>query len=588
MATLIPSAIRNDASRGERELFYRLKEDPVAEDWIILHSLDLKRHINQVEGEIDLVVLIPNKGILCIEVKACDVTRVDGLWTYHYRPPKTSIKGPFKQASDAMHSLRGWLRSKDQQLSNILFYSAVVFTEINFKHTSPEWNNWQCINREDILRDSIAHRFIDILDHAHKLTKEKHSWYDESLAKPTLKQLERISNLLRGDFEFFSYEQNDVQRAEEVLIRLTNEQILIASQYSDNERMLVRGPAGTGKTFIAIDAASWAINLNKRVGLFCFNKLLGAWLSNKTISIFEEARKKDINFYSGTFHKYLLSKSNLSNKSSAISQSGFWNHQLPLVVINQIISNGLSPEFDYLVIDEAQDLISTEYLDVFDLLLEGGLSSGNWLMLGDFEKQAIYSESASDFGYLDTGILKKRANFATFNLRINCRNLKKISDTLTLASELVPGYKSNLLSDLDGQVEPMFYGTKNSQEKLLDVTVADLLKKYEPNQIVILSMKSLEDSIASHLQKVAGQHLVLYSDVDTDKNAIRYSTIRMFKGMESHAVVLTDIYDLERDMSKALLYIGMSRAKMTLVMLMDEKLKGAYQQLILTGLRKAL
>ncbi|QWD22489.1 hypothetical protein G6688_05075 [Polynucleobacter paneuropaeus] len=588
MAILIPGAIRNDASRGERELFYRLKEDPLTEDWIILHSLDIKRHINQIEGEIDLVVLIPNKGVLCIEVKACDVTRYDGLWTYHYRPLKTSIKGPFKQASDAMHSLRGWLRNKDNQLSNILFYSAVVFTEINFKQSSPEWNSWQCINREDILKGSVATRFLDILDQAHKIVKDKHSWYEESLAKPSVKQLEKLSNLLRGDFQYFNFDTNEVQRAEEALVRLTDEQISIASQYSDNDRMLVRGPAGTGKTYIAIDAASWAVNLDKRVGLFCFNNLLGSWLNARAFHISEQAGQNGLNFYSGTLHKYLLSKSSLSNNMAAKRQKGFWSNALPLDIVNNIIAQSIPPVFDYLVIDEAQDLISPEYLDVFDLLLVGGLSSGKWLMLGDFEKQAIYAENATDLGRLDIDFLKKKANFATFNLRINCRNLKKISDTLTLASALVPGYKSNLLPDLEGQVEPRFYGPKNSQETLLDAVIRDLLKKYKPNQIVILSMKGLEDSIASSLPLAGGHPLRSYSNSNIDENAIKYSTIRMFKGMESQAIVLTDIYDLQQDMSKALLYIGMSRAKISLVMLMDEKLKSAYQELILSGLRRAL
>lgn len=34
--------------------------------------------------------------------------------------------------------------------------------------------------------------------------------------------------------------------------------------------------------------------------------------------------------------------------------------------------------------------MEADYLDVFDLLLKGGLAGGSWVFLGDFELQAIY------------------------------------------------------------------------------------------------------------------------------------------------------------------------------------------------------
>ncbi|TMR66478.1 NERD domain-containing protein, partial [Streptococcus pseudopneumoniae] len=63
MARMIPPRIHADcASPGEREIFRRLKEDPAAHGWTVLHSLDVANHRSSIAGEIDFVVIVPEKG----------------------------------------------------------------------------------------------------------------------------------------------------------------------------------------------------------------------------------------------------------------------------------------------------------------------------------------------------------------------------------------------------------------------------------------------------------------------------------------------------------------------------------------------
>jgi len=108
-------------SPGEREIFRRLKNDPETSDWIVLHSLDIADHVRQISGEADFVIIIPAKGVLCIEVKACSsLRRENGQWFYGLdnRPDR---RGPFRQASEASFSLAAdsliWdLRGLDLQL----------------------------------------------------------------------------------------------------------------------------------------------------------------------------------------------------------------------------------------------------------------------------------------------------------------------------------------------------------------------------------------------------------------------------------------------------------------------------------------
>ena len=100
MARMIPPVISPDTrSPGEREIFQRLRDDPDTHDWIVLHSLDVAAHRRQVVGEIDFGVIVPGKGVLCLEVKAHTRIRCeDGLWYFGAATtPEARSRGPYRR-----------------------------------------------------------------------------------------------------------------------------------------------------------------------------------------------------------------------------------------------------------------------------------------------------------------------------------------------------------------------------------------------------------------------------------------------------------------------------------------------------------
>lgn len=98
MAKMLPAKIYSDTkSPGEKEIFRRLEHDPATKDWIVLHSLDIPEHVKQVSGEVDFLILVPEKGILCLEVKALTtIRRENGVW-YYGTKLTSDHRGPFKQ-----------------------------------------------------------------------------------------------------------------------------------------------------------------------------------------------------------------------------------------------------------------------------------------------------------------------------------------------------------------------------------------------------------------------------------------------------------------------------------------------------------
>ena len=109
MSRMIPSYISSSVkSYGEKQIFKLFKDAHGADDWIVLHSLNIPKPLSKLYGEIDFVVLAPGLGIFCLEVKSGTVKRKDGVWIISDKSGRSysSNTGPIKQAEDGMFDLK--------------------------------------------------------------------------------------------------------------------------------------------------------------------------------------------------------------------------------------------------------------------------------------------------------------------------------------------------------------------------------------------------------------------------------------------------------------------------------------------------
>lgn len=581
MARMIPPDCPSGTPAGEAILFHKLKDDPGTEGWVVLHSLEMRRHRTKSEGEIDMVILAPGKGVLCLEVKGCEVTRKDGQWIYPYG---TSVEGPFRQASRAMHSLRDYIEKRDDSLSGLLFFSAVAFTRIHFNEDSPEWHSWQIIDIHALGRMPISKIIARIFEHAHRhisLVPASHKWYNEQQSRPTPDQVRRLSGLLRGNFEYMVQPKGDVQRIEESLLRLTEEQYEVLDALQENSRVVIKGLAGTGKTFLAIEAARRAVNDGKRVLLLCFNRLLGESMNMVVRDITANGRGE-----LRCAHLHGLLREFVGTSVNFRDENEFWSRELPARAIDSLLEDDRPAlQFDLLLVDEAQDILTEEYLDVLDFLVKGGLAGGHWVLFGDFDRQAIYLIGGSRTAATMLEILRHRTlNYATFTLRINCRNAAPIAETMTLACNVNPGY-SRYLHEMEGAgVDPRFWSDAEDQSEKLDAVISELRHAFHTDEIIVLSLKSDDRSCAGQYS-VSGQgrYAPYRESANKGKGLIRFSSVHAFKGLEAPAIIVTDIVRLD-DQSRALLYVAMSRARVRLILLMQESCRKEYDHLLETGL----
>lgn len=562
---MIPTQIYSgNPSYGEKEIFRRLKNDTETDDWIVLHSLDIADHVKNVAGEADFVIIVPHKGILCLEVKgASQVRRKNGLW-YYGSDTKPDYRGPFKQSSQAMHSIRKHLISRTTGLTKVVFWSAVIFPYAEFDIVSSEWHQWQLIDTHQFRANSIGKIIIEVLDSARNhLIAKNVPWFKLSNSLPEIGQCETILNALRPDFEIYEPPKSRFTRLTQEIKQFTQEQFVALDAMDQNDRVIFKGPAGTGKTILAIESARRSEASNKKILVVCYNKLLSSALQN-------ELKPLKSNVKVCTLHKHMLDIVDMELDNNMELDAAFWNDELPAKAIDALL---LSTDEDYLydeiILDEAQDLLRNTYLDFLDLSLKGGLNAGRWRMFGDFEKQAIYKSNANIT--LDDAISSRLSNAPTYNLRINCRNTPRIAAFVHLLGALNPEYQRILRPDDGSEPTITYYASQAEQDqKFLEIVNKLKDEGFRNKDIVVLSTKSSSNSTAQKIKS----HTFKFSDLaQNSTKTIRSGTIHSFKGLESPAIIVTDVEIIDGENASSLFYVATTRALHRLHILADVDVK---------------
>jgi len=575
MARMIPYVISPEIkSNAERKVFEWFRDDPTTEDWIVLHSLGISNHNKVIHGEIDYLVIAPYMGLFAIEVKGGRVQRTNGIWSFtdRYGRARTKERGPFDQAWNGIFSIIGALKNRfdasHSHLTEVFFGIGVMFPDISYDAVGCDEEQWQVFDCNDLNR--VGDFIRRVFKGSKKKWEELHNKPLPYSKLPGPDDVNYIASLLRGDFDKAVSTNILMRYAEEELVELTKEQYRCLDQLEDNARCLIKGPAGTGKTLLAIEEAKRSVANGMRVALFCFNVNLGDWMKRYFKNIPESLRPA----YVGTFHSYMVNA--ISRKGNQLlfpenenEMSLFYSETVPVFARLALTQNNNLEKFDKIIVDESQDLINPRYLDVMDTCLKKGLVRGKWTMFGDFSMQAIYSEGLIEQEMMD--LLEERTSFIRFKLTINCRNTKPICDEI----ETVTGFQrpSNLWTKVDGlPVNYITYSNMDDQMQKLESVVDSLIEKRIPEKnITILSPVRREHSVISMVTKYSIKNYNDFSD-----RYITFSTVQSFKGLENSVIILTDINTFE---DKKLMYVALSRPRTCLYVLESENAAGEYVKL---------
>jgi len=559
MARMMPAFCPSDCpSPAEPEIFAALRDAAGTEDWIVLHSLDIAQHVRQVAGEADFVVIVPDMGVLCLEVKgARTITRSAEGWRIGRDAP-LEARGPFRQAADAMHSLRKILVGKRPALAPILFGSAVVMPYVPAPESRGEWHEWQVIDCQKYNGAHIRDLVVGVLARAraHTISCATGGWFTPSKSLPTLEQVNVIADELRPQFELNESPRARAKREAEEIRKYTEEQFDALDAMTFNPQVLFEGPAGTGKTLLAVEAVRRAAAQDERVLFLCFNRLLAQWLDSECGSLGDAADVSNL-------HSHMLRVAGSRPPGNADTE--YWEERLPDEALVHLFECCEDSKYDVLVVDEAQDILRPRYLDVLDLSLKGGLGDGNWMMFGDLHGQNIYGSTTSLAAIDQDGRLKR---VPQYSLRKNCRNTPRVSALVAPFGGITPDYSS--VRRVDDGIDPewRYYADQTSESALLGSSLDGLLREgYRRQEIVVLSPLADTRSTAARLAATRPD-LAPYRPALTAK--IRYCSIHAFKGLEARAVVVTDMDSLSRPENRTLLYVAITRTTGRLVLIVAD------------------
>lgn len=546
MARLIPPFFPESVAPGEQSVYRTLASSTDTDDWIVLHSLNIAEHVRNPEGEADFVVIAPGLGLMVIEVKSHEqIDFRDGAWYLGHHPPTT--RGPFKQASEAMHSIRKELLRKKIDLRSLPTLSAVWFTAVRARtmlKPTPEWSSWQVLDSEDLKQNSIGAIRRVFAGGIARLDKT-FIGFSYGGVRPDATTAKQIGMLLRPNFEL-GVVAGDVRAAREhQLVRFVEEQNDALDAMADNPAVLFTGPAGSGKTLLAMEAARRELAMGHCGRLVCFNGLLGRRLICDM--------QGDSRLSVGTFHRQLLTLTGQNVPSDA--GDAFWQVELPERALDVLLESDKDPA-DFLIIDEIQDLLTEAYLEVLDLMVKGGLASGRILLFGDFERQAIFDDGQG------LQLLKSRMPYLpSHRLTVNCRNLPRIGYSVNMFSGLTPGYRKFRRSDDGTNPVWLSYARGDDQSPHLRKAVQALREdSFDLSEMVVLSPRG-QNSVAATTSDPWLKGLLEPADGRPHMNGrLRYATIQAFKGLEAPAVIVTDLDRRLVPNFESILYVGLTRA----------------------------
>lgn len=561
MARMRPPYVADHTrSQAERQLFGVMRDD-LSDQWTVLHSLGLAIHDRKPWAEADFVLIGPS-GVFCIEVKGQRVRREAGKWIYTTRDGRDSepkYEGPFDQAGGASSALFDYLAAKIPEVRASAVGYGVATPDIRFGVVGPDIVPELVYDADDVGRPFAAY--------VERLAAYWYGRLRRTVGKsPTAlddRTRQRIVDLLRGDFDARPSLRARVDSVSREMLRLTLEQYAILDGLEENERALIRGGAGTGKTLLAVEEAERYARGGLRVLYLCYNRNLADYVTRAT---------PGDGVVASTLHALMhgvVVRAGLQSELPDASESDRMQVFVPELCYRALVDDLVPDRFDVLIIDEAQDLLLPAYLDVFDALLAGRLETGRWRMFYD-PRQDLFRGSEPET------IRRVKRMAAVYTLSVNCRNTMPIAVMTGLLSGSPPTETLRVEGD---DVEIEWYRDPGDEVRLVSRSLNRLLSSgLRPADIVVLSNRRLQNSaLASGLTHVPFA-LVAQTTGLPEPRSITYATIQGFKGLEADVVLLVDLDDLETPEAAASCYVGASRARALLIAFISDSIRRQYEE----------
>lgn len=556
MAWMIPDVDPSQLEHTSEEPVYIALRDQLSDKFVVLHSYPWLRPWRGegalLEGEADFVILHPEHGLLVLEVKGGEKIRHDGYrWFREAIDGPREFQDPFRQAQRGMHALLDIVKERSGgrvQKSDFVHGYVVVFPHVDYEGQPPPHADRAIV---------ISRRHLSFLEQA--IMTAFRAWTVEPRILRPEQYMTLLNDCLMPRFRIFRPIGPDISETSDRLLELTETQAQVFEGLYLQNRVLVEGAAGSGKTFLALMRAVAFARDNKRTLFVCYNKELAAWIRRQVTedpSITEYRSLLTIK----NFHALVADLAELGGIEFRPTDGGqptqaFWDDEVPDLMEQAVLALDLAgkrAQFDAIVVDEAQDFSLGWWYALTQSLLEPP----------DGPIYAFIDPNQSLRGEVQWPPMR----FDTqFRLTVNCRNTRKIASTSASVLHLEP----NVFARCPMGVQPRLIRatTQRHQKGLVLQELRKLLDREDvsPRQIAVIGPAAKAKGSLADANEVNGVPLVTTADTWRDGEGVLVTTARSFKGLEADVVLLYDLGGFGPLFRKEDLYVACTRAKVLLV-----------------------
>ena len=479
------------------------------------------------DREVDLLVGIAGAGVATLEVKGGGVWLERGDWWMKRRGETVKIH-PVDQARNGKYAMRDyvnadprWRRRRMRMAHGV----ALPHTEVPPDFATPDCPRESIFGRYDL--DGLVEGLRRLLE-------------EQTDHPPTSSDdLADLAEILGGRFLPQAALLSEAYKREDEAQHLTEQQAMILDAIRHLPRVEVRGGAGSGKTWLAIEQARRLSAAGQRVALVCYSRGLATYFQRRVAAI---SNRRHRPAYVGLFHG-LGEQWGATLPESTDDQEG-WEVRLPaeMTQLAEALPDG--HRFDAVVVDEAQDFSDTWW----PALLGALRSEDSGVYVFSDESQRVFAR----FGGPPVPLVP-------LMLDANLRNTKQIGQTFT---DLAP-FRMRLRGG-DGPAVRFVPCRPEEAVDLADEAVDDLLDDWRPQDVALLTTGSRHPEQKARQNK--GQDH--YWESFWDEDQVFYGHVLGFKGLERRVVVLA-LNDTRPERARERLYVGLSRARDQLVVCGD-------------------
>ena len=239
-------------------------------------------------------------------------------------------------------------------------------------------------------------------------------------------------------------------------------------------------------------------------------------------------------------------------------------------------------QYDVIILDEAQDVITDNFFIALDSMLVGGLKDGNWFIFLDDEFQADIFKRLNKDRLEELQKYSNRSNKLLKNRRNPFKVIQKIEEYVGIKID----NKRNFSGQFDVKVNSLLqskYGAYN--KRVIEDTLVQLVKDKRQDIVVLMNKSDMEikriidnSYLENKSKRVLNKKIQFYNKeipkfVDSNCLQIPFMNLSRFKGLEAKTVIV--VWDLNKYNNKediAEYYTAITRSTESVILILDSEI----------------